>query len=177
MAAATMACASGCSQARSTAAASRSTSASAQPPAGTIHGHAGAALGQGAGLVHDQGVDLLQPLQRPAFLISTPSLAPRPTPTMIAIGVASPRAHGQAMISTTTATKGMREPRLGPTAPRPRTWRPRHNDRRDEPGGDPVGQPLDRGPGALCLGDMATIRASIVSRPTARRASPAHRCR
>ncbi len=32
-----------------------------------------------------------------------PARAPRPAPTMIAIGVASPSAHGQAMISTATA--------------------------------------------------------------------------
>ena len=38
-----------------------------------------------------------------AFLISTPDCAPRPTPTMIDIGVASPSAHGQAMMSTDTA--------------------------------------------------------------------------
>ena len=38
-----------------------------------------------------------------AFLISTPEAAPRPTPTMMDIGVARPRAHGQAMISTATA--------------------------------------------------------------------------
>ena len=33
----------------------------------------------------------------------TPSSAPRPVPTMIDIGVARPRAHGHAMISTATA--------------------------------------------------------------------------
>ena len=38
-----------------------------------------------------------------AFLISTPACAPRPTPTMIDIGVARPSAQGQAMISTVTA--------------------------------------------------------------------------
>ena len=38
-----------------------------------------------------------------AFLISTPAWAPRPTPTMIDMGVASPSAHGQAMMSTATA--------------------------------------------------------------------------
>ncbi len=38
-----------------------------------------------------------------AFLMSTPACAPRPTPTMIDIGVASPSAQGQAMISTETA--------------------------------------------------------------------------
>jgi hypothetical protein len=38
-----------------------------------------------------------------AFLISTPPRAPRPTPTMIDIGVARPSAQGQATISTATA--------------------------------------------------------------------------
>ena len=38
-----------------------------------------------------------------AFLIRTPACAPRPTPTMIDIGVARPSAQGQAMISTLTA--------------------------------------------------------------------------
>ena len=38
-----------------------------------------------------------------AFLMSTPAVAPRPVPTMIDIGVASPSAQGQAMISTATA--------------------------------------------------------------------------
>ena len=38
-----------------------------------------------------------------AFLMSTPSCAPRPTPTMMDIGVARPRAHGQAMMRTATA--------------------------------------------------------------------------
>ena len=33
-----------------------------------------------------------------AFLISTPACAPRPVPTMIAMGVARPRAQGQAMM-------------------------------------------------------------------------------
>ena len=38
-----------------------------------------------------------------ASRISTPARAPRPTPTMIDIGVARPSAHGHAMISTATA--------------------------------------------------------------------------
>ena len=38
-----------------------------------------------------------------ALRISTPSCAPRPVPTMIAVGVARPSAHGQAMTSTVTA--------------------------------------------------------------------------
>ena len=36
-------------------------------------------------------------------LIRIPSCAPRPVPTMSAVGVARPRAHGQAMIKTATA--------------------------------------------------------------------------
>ena len=38
-----------------------------------------------------------------AFFTRTPAVAPRPVPTMIAIGVARPSAHGQAMIRTATA--------------------------------------------------------------------------
>ena len=38
-----------------------------------------------------------------ALRTSTPACAPRPVPTMIDIGVANPRAQGQAMISTATA--------------------------------------------------------------------------
>ena len=38
-----------------------------------------------------------------AFFTRTPACAPRPTPTMIDIGVARPSAQGQAMISTETA--------------------------------------------------------------------------
>ncbi len=36
-------------------------------------------------------------------LIRMPSWAPRPVPTISAVGVARPSAHGQAMISTATA--------------------------------------------------------------------------
>jgi hypothetical protein len=36
-------------------------------------------------------------------LMTMPSCAPRPVPTMIAVGVANPSAHGHAMISTATA--------------------------------------------------------------------------
>ena len=38
-----------------------------------------------------------------AFLNNTPACAPLPVATMIDIGVARPKAHGQAMISTATA--------------------------------------------------------------------------
>ena len=39
-----------------------------------------------------------------ASLMSTPSFAPRPTPTMMETGVAKPRAQGHAMMSTLIAT-------------------------------------------------------------------------
>ncbi len=42
-------------------------------------------------------------------LIRIPSWAPRPVPTSSAVGVASPRAHGQAMISTATAAANANE--------------------------------------------------------------------
>ena len=38
-----------------------------------------------------------------AFRMRIPSAAPRPVPTMIAMGVASPSAHGHAMMRTATA--------------------------------------------------------------------------
>src|SRR4029450_9586226 len=38
-----------------------------------------------------------------ALRMRTPASAPRPVPTMIDIGVARPRAHGHAMMSTATA--------------------------------------------------------------------------
>src|SRR5882672_8331829 len=40
-----------------------------------------------------------------ALLMRTPATAPRPVPTMMAIGVASPSAHGHAMISTAIALR------------------------------------------------------------------------
>ena len=61
-------------------------------------------LGQGAGLVHDQRVDLAQRLDRLGGLEQHAGLTRRDRcATMIDIGVARPRAHGQAMISTATA--------------------------------------------------------------------------
>ena len=96
--------ASGCSLARSRLAASRSSSSSSTPGAATTDDQPRLALGERAGLVDDQRVDLLQDLQRLGVLDrARPPCAPRPVPTMIDIGVARPSAHGQAMISTATA--------------------------------------------------------------------------
>ena len=62
-----------------------------------------ASLGQRAGLVDDDRIDLLQRLQHFGILDQHAFLRSAATPTMIDIGVASPRAQGQAMISTATA--------------------------------------------------------------------------
>ena len=51
-----------------------------------------------------------------AFFTSTPSWAPRPTPTITDMGVARPSAHGQAMMSTDTAAMSAKVRRgSGPT--------------------------------------------------------------
>ena len=95
--------ASGCSLARSTLAASRSNSFLVE--AGRRHDgdHLRLAFGQRAGLVDDQRVDLLHALERLGIADQHAGCAPRPTPTMIDIGVARPSAQGHAMISTATA--------------------------------------------------------------------------
>ena len=55
-----------------------------------------------------------------ALRTSTPACAPRPVATMMLIGVARPRAHGHAMISTDTAfTKAWAKRGSGPSASQP----------------------------------------------------------
>ncbi len=102
-ASATMASANGCSEPWSRLAASRSTSSSLQPGAATTPWNTG---------LPSVSVPVLSTISvsiwrrcsiASASLNSTPELAPRPVATMIDIGVASPSAHGQAMISTAMA--------------------------------------------------------------------------
>ena len=90
-----------------------------------------------------------------AFLIRMPACAARPTPTMIDIGVASPSAQGQAMISTRHGgDQRVSQARLRPERRPSRECDQRRRDhRRHEPGGDPIGQPLDRRARALRRGD------------------------
>ena len=73
---------------------------------------------------------------------------------MIDIGVASPSAQGQAMISTdTAATSAEGEARLGPEDRPGREGDQRDRDHRGhEPARHPVGQALDRRAAALRLG-------------------------
>ena len=88
-----------------------------------------------------------------AFLKRTPGVAPRPTATMIDIGVASPRAQGQAMIRTATAlTSAWARRGCGPDhGPDDEGGGGDRHDRRHEEGRDLVGQALDGRAGALRL--------------------------
>ena len=87
--------------------------------------------------------------------MSTPIRAPRPTPTMIDIGVASPRAHGQAMMRTETATiRAWASFGSGPmSAHTANASTATADDGGHEPCRDLVGQPLDGCAGALGVGD------------------------
>ncbi len=88
-------------------------------------------------------------------LIRMPSCAPRPVPTSSAVGVARPRAHGQAMISTATAAVNAAVPagsRCRASSPSVATAM-RDDDRHEDPG-DPVGQALDVGLAGLRVLDQ-----------------------
>ena len=116
---------------------------------------------------------------------STPALAPRPIATMIDIGVASPSAQGQAMISTATAfTSACASRGSGPKPAQTRKVSGRdHHHGRHEPGRHPVGQALDRRAAALGLGDQRDdpreqrLARRPARRASARRAGAVHGCR
>ena len=76
--------------------------------------------------------------------IRIPSCAPRPVPTISAVGVARPSAHGHAMISTATAAVNAAE--TSPvTRSQPASVASESADHdRDEDGRDAVDEPLDR---------------------------------
>ena len=103
LAAATMAAASGCSLATSTLAANFKTAASSKPCAATMATTFGLPSVSVPVLSTTSVSTFSRRSSASAFLMSTPPWAPRPTPTMIDIGVARPSAHGQAMMSTVTA--------------------------------------------------------------------------
>ena len=81
-----------------------------------------------------------------------PSCAPRPVPTISAVGVASPSAHGQAMTSTATAA-GNAARRIDEQPGDQRQQRDPDDDRYEH-GRHPVGQPLHRGLAGLGLLDQ-----------------------
>ncbi len=111
-----MAAASGCSLPRSRLAARRSSVSSSVPSAGVTETSFG---------LPSVNVPVLSTTMvsiwritsiASAFLNSTPRCAPRPVATMMDIGVASPSAHGQAMMSTATAlTSAKARAGSGPT--------------------------------------------------------------
>ena len=90
-------------------------------------------------------------------LIRMPFSAPFPVPTMTAVGVARPRAQGQAMIITATKLSRARfREGFGPkTAQTANVRSAMADDGGHEPAGDDVGQALDGGLGALGLFDEA----------------------
>ena len=112
-------------------------------------------------------------------LIRMPSWAPRPVPTSSAVGVASPSAQGQAMISTATAAVKAALAPSPPTEPDRRASRRRapmhgrHEHRRDA-----VGQPLHRRLARLRLADQpGDLGERGVGADARRRARPGGRRR
>ena len=98
-----IACASGCSLPRSALAASRSSAFSSKPSAGTIPTTFGLPS-VSVPVLSITSVSMRSSRSSAcASRIRMPECAPRPTPTMIDIGVARPSAQGQAMINTVTA--------------------------------------------------------------------------
>ena len=87
-----------------------------------------------------------------AFLMSTPFFAPWPVPTMMDIGVARPRAHGQAMIRTeTAATTGVSQ--AAKDKPDDKRDDRDENHGRDKIRRNHIGQTLDRRAAALRFAD------------------------
>ena len=98
-----MAVASGCSEERSTEATSRSTSSSVKPSEARTSVSSGAPLVIVPVLSKITVSSLCAVSRASAERMRIPDVAPLPVPTVIDNGVARPRAHGQAMISTETA--------------------------------------------------------------------------
>ena len=125
------------------------------PADATIWVTDGLAFGQGAGLVDDEGVDLLHPLER--FGVLDQDAEPG------AAADADHDRHGRGQPERTGAgddqdgdgdDQRVREAGVGPDGgPDEERDDGDGDDGGHEPGGDPVGHPLDRCAGALRLGD------------------------
>src|SRR5438105_11839254 len=77
-----------------------------------------------------------------AFLNKIPRFAPRPVPTMIAVGVARPRASGHVM-TTTVIAKRMAWPKLRPASNQTNEGQGATDQRHQhQPEGGPIGKPL-----------------------------------
>ena len=88
-------------------------------------------------------------------LIRMPSWAPRPVPTMSAVGVARPSAHGQAMISTATAAVKAAVAPAAAAEPEAERRDGQADHDRHEDAGDPVGEALHLGLAVLGVLDEA----------------------
>ena len=90
-------------------------------------------------------------------LMRMPSCAPRPVPTMRAVGVARPRAQGQAMISTATAAVNATVGGVGGGGrePEPEGGGGQGDARPGRRRRHPIGQPLHRGLAGLGVLDQA----------------------
>ena len=98
-----MAAASGCSLPRSRPAARRSSSSSDVPAPDSIRASTGFPTVRVPVLSMSSRSTLPKVSSASALRTRMPAPAPRAVPTMMAMGVASPSAHGQAMMSTATA--------------------------------------------------------------------------
>src|ERR1019366_3396827 len=90
-----------------------------------------------------------------ALRMRMPACAPRPVPTMIAMGVASPRAHGQATINTATAfTRACAKRGLGTgREPHGEGYDGSHDHCRNKVRRNALCEPLNRRPRPLRLAD------------------------
>ncbi len=149
----TMAAASGCSLPRSRLAARRRTSSSVNPGEATTDTTFGLPSVSVPVLSTTRVSTFSMVSSAAASLMRTPADAPRPTPTMIDMGVASPRAHGHAMISTATAfTRACASRGSGPKNAQARKVATESaDDGGDEPPRDHVGEALDGRPAPLRL--------------------------
>ena len=154
---ATMAAASGCSLPRSRLAARRSSSVSSCPGSGDDGGEAGLALGERAGLVDHERVDLLQHLERLGVLDQDAGRGAAAGADHDRHRRGEPEGAGAGDDEDRDGVdQGVGEARLRPEeAPDDEGEDGDHDDRRDEVGRDDVGQALDRGAGALGLADHA----------------------
>ena len=157
----------GCSEASSSAPASRSTSSASSPAAATTSSSVIWPVVTvpvlSSTTVSTRRVDS----STSGPLIRMPSWAPRPVPTISAVGVARPSAHGQAMISTATAAVNAaaapapvpsQKPERG--RPRARSRPARRRRRSGRPGAAPAALPF------CASSTRRAIWASWVSAPT-----------
>ena len=127
------------------------------------------ALGQRAGLVDDEGVDLLHPFECLGVLDQHTEPAPRPTPTMIDIG----RGQAERARAGDDQDGDGDDQRVGEPRRRGRRWPRRRTRRRRSPMTAGTNQAATRsasrwiGARERCASaTICTIRASMVSRPT-----------